>query len=186
VFGGVLIGGGSRRMGRAKSLLCYRGKTFIELIITVLRERTAQIVLLGEGQTPEVPPEVPQLPDPPGLAGPLAGILAALRWQPEAGWIVLACDLPLLRVEALDWLLGQRRPSRWAILPKVDPNRVEPLLAVYEPESLELLEDIVASGRRCPRHLAGHAAVHTPVVPGDLEDCWTNVNTPDEFDRLGS
>ena len=185
VLGGVLIGGGSARMGQTKSLLRYQEQTFVELVIKVLNERTEQVVLLGEGQTPEVPPETVRLPDAPGLTGPLAGILAALRWQRDACWIVVACDLPLLRVEAIDWLLEQRQPSRWVIMPKVDPARVEPLLAVYEPESLRLLEDLVASGRCSPRHLEGHPAVHTPPPPQDLHACWTNVNTPEDFDRLG-
>ena len=151
VLGGVLIGGGSARMGQTKSLLRYQEQTFVELVIKVLNERTEQVVLLGEGQTPEVPPETVRLPDAPGLTGPLAGILAALRWQRDACWIVVACDLPLLRVEAIDWLL----------------------------------EDLVASGRCSPRHLEGHPAVHTPTPPQDLHACWTNVNTPEDFDRLG-
>jgi molybdopterin-guanine dinucleotide biosynthesis protein A len=184
ILGGVLIGGSSTRMGRTKSLLRYQEKTFVELVIAVLRQRVERVVLLGEGQTPEVPPEIARLPDAPGLAGPLAGILAALRWQPQACWIVVACDLPLLRVAALDWLLAQRRPQRWAVLPRVGPERVEPLLAIYEPESLTLLEDIVTSGHRSPRHLEGHAAVHSPTPPVDLHDCWTNVNTPEEYRRL--
>jgi molybdopterin-guanine dinucleotide biosynthesis protein A len=185
VFGGVLIGGSSTRMGQAKSLLRYRGRSFVELVIEVLRERTERVVLLGEGQTPVVSPETARVPDPPGLAGPLAGILAALRWRRDVCWIMVACDLPLLRVEALDWLLEQRQPNRWAILPKVDPARVEPLLAVYEPQSLELLEQLVASGRRCPRHIEGHPAVHAPTPPRGLCACWTNINTPEDFDRLG-
>jgi molybdopterin-guanine dinucleotide biosynthesis protein A len=185
VLGGVLIGGGSTRMGQVKSLLRYQGQTFVEVVIEVLRERTERVVLLGEGQIPVVSPEIARVPDPPGLAGPLAGILAALRWQRDACWILVACDLPLLRVEAIDWLLEQRRPSRWAVLPKVDHARVEPLLAVYEPESLELLEEVVASGRRCPRHIASHPAVHTPTPPPDLHACWTNINRPEDLDRLG-
>lgn len=185
VFGGVLIGGGSTRMGQTKSALRYRGKTFVDVVIAVLRQRVEQVVLLGEGQIPTLPADIGRLSDVPGLSGPLAGILAALRWQREACWMVVACDLPLLRVEALDWLLAQRRPDRWAILAKVAPERVEPLLAVYEPESLRLLEDLVAGGRRCPRHLEGLPAVHTPTPPTALHDCWTNVNTPEDFDRLG-
>jgi molybdopterin-guanine dinucleotide biosynthesis protein A len=184
VFGGVLIGGSSARMGQAKSLLCYKGKTFVELVVAVLRERVERVVLLGEGQVPAASSDIARLPDAPGLAGPLAGILAALRWQREACWMVVACDLPLLRVAALDWLLAQRRPGRWAILPRVGPERVEPLLAIYEPESLALLEQIVERGHRSPRHLEGLPAVHSPTPPTALHDCWTNVNTPEDFQRL--
>ena len=156
------------------------------MVISALRERVERVVLLGEGETAEVSPQIARLPDAPGLAGPLAGILAGLRWQRQACWIVVACDLPLVRVAALDWLLAQRRPERWAVLPRVGPERIEPLLAIYEPESLTLLEQIVERGHRSPRHLEGHPAVYSPTPPVDLRDCWTNVNTPEEYRRLTS
>lgn len=186
VYGGVLIGGGSTRMGQSKSLLRIDGTTFVERTIATLRERAERIVLLGDGPTPPMPLEIGRLPDVPGLAGPLAGMLAALRWARQACWVFAACDLPMFRVEALDWLLEQRRPDRWAILPKINPERVEPLLAAYEPQSLELLEKLTARGFHSPRHLAGEPKVHTPTPPAALRSCWTNVNTPEEFRRLDS
>lgn len=172
-------------MGQAKSLLRFGGTTFVERVTAVMRQRGERVVLLGDGPAPPMPPDVARLPDVPGLAGPLAGILAALRWMPHTCWLIAACDLPRLRVEALDWLLGQRRPERWAVLPRLVPQRLEPLLAVYEPESRELLEQIAASGELSLRPLAGDARVHSPTPPETLRDCWTNVNTPDELRQLG-
>ena len=96
----------------------------------------------------------------------------------------MACDLPLLRADALDWLLAQRGSGRCVVMPKVAPGRVEPLLAVYEPEALELLENLVERGRRSPRHLADAPAVYSPTPPDPLRVCWTNVNTPEELRRL--
>jgi molybdopterin-guanine dinucleotide biosynthesis protein A len=185
VFGGVLVGGTSVRMGQSKSLLRFEGTTFIERIVAALENRVARLALLGDGPTPSTLSDVVRLPDVPGLAGPLAGMLAALRWARQACWVFVACDLPMLRPEALDWLLEQREPGRWVVMPKVPPGRVEPLLAVYEPEALELLEQLVGRGLRSPRHLEGERQVYTPTPPRPLRACWTNVNTPEELDRLG-
>ncbi|MFQ5807139.1 MAG: molybdenum cofactor guanylyltransferase [Phycisphaerae bacterium] len=184
VYAGVLVGGASTRMGQSKSLLRQEGTTFVERVLATVRKRAVRTVLLGEGPMPPLPPEVVRLPDVPGLTGPLAGMLAAMRWAPQACWLFAACDLPMLHAEALDWLLSQRRPGRWAVLPKVVPERVEPLLALYEPEALELLENLVAQGLDSPRHIAGEPTVCTPTPPKSLQDCWTNVNTPEERRRL--
>jgi molybdopterin-guanine dinucleotide biosynthesis protein A len=186
VFAGVLVGGASTRMGRSKSMLRFEGMTFAERVVAAVRERVERIVLLGDGPAPSMPPDVIRLPDVPGLGGPLAGILAGLRWAGEVCWLVVACDLPMLRAEAVDWLLGQRRPGRWAVLPRITPSRAEPLAALYEPESRMLLEKLVARGCRAPRQLVGDPAVHTPTPPPSLRECWANVNTPEELKRLAA
>lgn len=185
VNAGVLIGGASTRMGQSKSLLRYDGTAFAARVIAAVRGSAERVVFLGDGPTPADTPQVERLADAPDLAGPLAGILAALRWAPDACWIIVACDLPLLRPAALDWLLGQRGPGRAAVLPSVSPARVEPLLAIYEPESLVLIERLVSRGLRSPHRLGDEPTVYTPTPPASLRECWTNVNTPEEFRQLG-
>jgi molybdopterin-guanine dinucleotide biosynthesis protein A len=184
VYAGVLIGGASTRMGQSKSLLRWEGESFLERVLTAVRDRVERVVLLGDGPLPTAMNNYRRLPDVPGLAGPLAGMLAAMRWEPAVCWVFAACDLPRLRSEAIDWLLGERCPDHWVVLPRVDPKRVEPLLAVYEPQAVELLEELVARGCHSPRQLEYERRVHMPTPPIELHDCWTNVNTPDEFRQL--
>ena len=184
IYAGVLIGGASRRMGENKSLLRLEGTTFAQRVITAVRGLAERVVLLGDGPVPPLPPEVVRLPDVPGISGPLAGMLAAMRWAPDRCWLFAACDLPLLRAEALEWLVDQRQPGHWVVLPKLTPERVEPLLAVYEPEALRLLEKLVGRGCLSPSRLAGERNVFTPTPPESLCDCWTNVNTPEQYRRL--
>lgn len=186
VVAGVLVGGHSKRMGQPKSLLALDdGEAFLARIVAVLQPRVQRVVLLGNGPVPSGWSSIERLPDAAGLAGPLAGMLAAMRWDRRACWLFAACDLPRLRAEAVDWLLSQRRPDRWAVLPQVTPNQVEPLLALYEPPALELLENLVARGVRSPSSLAGDPAVATPMPPAPLRVCWSNVNTPEDLRRLG-
>lgn len=185
ILGGVLIGGGSTRMGQSKSLLTYQGVSFVERVAAALQPSVSEVVLLGDGPLPELRAPLRRLPDAAGLRGPLAGILAALRADRRACWVMAACDLPLLRSDAVMWLLRQRGPGRRAILPSLTADRVEPLLAVYERDALPLVEELVAEGCHAPHRLAGRAGVYSPMVPADLRSCWTNINTPAELDRLG-
>jgi molybdopterin-guanine dinucleotide biosynthesis protein A len=72
-------------------------------------------------------PQFPLLPDTFTGLGPKGGILSALRHQPDAAWLVVACDLPLLDDETLRFLVTHRDPSRVATgLPRSEGNFPNP------------------------------------------------------------
>jgi molybdopterin-guanine dinucleotide biosynthesis protein MobB len=181
-YGAVLVGGRSRRMGRPKEALEVGGRTLLERATEALAA-AGPVVWLGGDAADAPPAEVRRLPDVPGVAGPLGGLLAALRWAPDRVWVVAPCDLPRLSSAAVDWLLAQRAPGRWAVLPRVG-GEVQPLLAVYEPMALGLLEELVARGAPAPSRLAGHPRVASPEPPAQLAPAWRGVNTPAELTAL--
>ncbi len=186
VWGCVLIGGRSRRMGRPKHLLRREGRTWLEGAVAKLREKVDRVVISGRGEIPASLADVPCIPDAPGLAGPLAGVLSVLRWQPCVGWLVMACDQPCLQPGALDWLLATRRPGVWAILPDLrGDGRPEPLLAYYDFRCRDDLEEIAASGRFRLGSLAGRSAVLSPRPPGHLCQSWLNMNAPEDIPSSG-
>lgn len=210
---GVLVGGASNRMGTPKQWLRVDGETLLDRAARALGA-VGQLGLLGgnepagggeragaarvddsggaaadgrrtPGYSVAEPPSAPaavRLPDVPGVRGPLAGILAALRWDPVT-WVIASCDLPRLRAEAVEWLLSRRKPGCWAVLPRIG-GVVQPLLGVYEPQALPLLEAIAAAGAQGPSRLEGQPHVATPEPPPDLADCWRGVNTPQELAEL--
>lgn len=120
----------------------------------------------------------------PGLGGPLAGILGAMRWAPDVTWLVAGCDQPLISDAAVEWLLDRRRPGTWAVLPRLGEAGVEPLLAAYDARARTLLEAMAAAGRLAPSELAGHARVDSPRPSGTIARAWRNVNTPEELEAL--
>jgi molybdopterin-guanine dinucleotide biosynthesis protein A len=184
VFGGLLVGGAGHRMGRPKQMLTAGRRTLAEIAAESVASAAARILLLGAGEVAPALDDVPRLPDAPGLKGPLAGLASALRWAPQATWLVAACDMPWIVPRAVEWLLSQRQPGRWAVLPRTADGRVQPLLAVYEPQAAHLVEGLIRSGNSAPRLLADHDAVATPAVPEELERHWSNVNTPQQWDRI--
>jgi len=224
VWGGVLIGGGGRRMGAPKHLLRHRGATLAERAVAALAPHVEGVALLGAGAVPAALAGLPRLADAPlgaidagpepaggepavaledgarpaagapgpgasnrAAAGPLAGMLAALRWRPAAAWLFAPCDLPEIAPAAVAWLLGERRPDRWAVLPRAAGRApVEPLFALYEPPAHRLLEELAGSppAGRAPRRLAAHPRVAVVTVPPDLARCWAGANTPAELAAL--
>ena len=184
VWGCVLIGGKSSRMGTAKHLLQQQGCTWIEQTVAMLRQKVEQVVIAGAGELPASLAEVIRVDDVADLAGPLAGILAAFRQYPQASWLVVACDLPDLQVDALQWLLDCRRPGVLAVMPELaGDGRIEPLLAYYDRACQELLEEMAAGGSWRMNRLQAAAGVVTPQPPPHLRACWRNVNTPEDLDR---
>jgi len=182
VWGCVLIGGQSRRMGRPKHLLPQDNVTWLESLVSKLKTKVAQIVISGQGELPGRLCDLPRIPDSPGLDGPMAGILTAMRWQPAASWLVLACDLPDMKSEALDWLLDCRNPGVRAVLPSLGlQGHVEPLLAYYDFRVRMLLEEFAVRGQWSLNNLVGNSGIVSPCPPVPLHSCWRNVNTPDEL-----
>lgn len=181
INGAVLIGGASRRMGRPKHNLEVGGRTMTELAVAALEDQVERVVLVGSGEPAPGLRHLERLPDPAEVSGPIAGVLAAMRWAPSAAWVVVACDMPRVSAEAVRWLIGRRRPGGYAVLPCVREGRVEPLLAVYEPPVLPVLEELVAAGTWGLRRLAGIGGVDCPKPPPDLWAAWESVNTLEQF-----
>jgi molybdopterin-guanine dinucleotide biosynthesis protein MobB len=178
---GILVGGQSKRMGSPKQLLEVEGKALLDRVIAGLGPRFGRPLLLGAGPVPASAAGLRRIPDPPGLAGPIAGFLAAMRWDPDATWLMAACDQPSISRAAVSWLLDQREPGRWAIMPRLAGGRLEPFLAVYEPQSLPLLEAAARSGFAAPGRIADHEKTVCPSPPDDLATSWRSVNTPEDL-----
>jgi molybdopterin-guanine dinucleotide biosynthesis protein A len=182
LYGLVLAGGRSTRMRRDKAALNYHGRTQLEWAMTHIEPRVERAFV-------SVRPD--QLADPSRSRfacivdqhtnlGPIAGIVAAQAAHPEAAWLVLACDLPLLDAATLDHLIWARRPERQATAYRSSHDGLpEPLCAIYEPSSRTALADYVAHGRQCPRKflLQTDAALLDEPNPRALD----NVNTPEEY-----
>ena len=198
LLGAVLVGGASRRLGRPKALVEVGGLTLAERATAALEPVVERVILVGGGPVPPALQGLARLEDAPlgrgagdpeerGGAGPLAGLLAALRSAPGAAWILCPCDLPWVESAAAAWLAGERRPGRIAALPRpVAGGPVEPLFALYEPEVLPRVEALAAAGVRAPRELARIDGVAVVTPPARLARCWRDVDTAEELAALWS
>jgi glutamate dehydrogenase (NADP+)/cyclic pyranopterin phosphate synthase/molybdopterin-guanine dinucleotide biosynthesis protein A len=187
VLGCVLIGGQSSRMGHPKHMIQKNGRTWIERTVEMLDQLTSRVIVAGTGTLPESVRDCDRLVDVPNVCGPMAGILAALRWTPHASWLVTACDLPLLSLPALKWLLSTRTPGVWATLPQLKgpEDGIEPLLAHYDFRSRLPLEHLASEGEFSLSRLATHPKIMTPAPPTSLVTSWQDVNTPAQLKQVG-
>ena len=165
-------------------MIRHRGLSLAEKAVNALGAHLEQVVFAGSGPVPEAMRELAMLEDIPDVKGPMAGILAAMQFQPERAWLVAACDMPYISAEAVGWVLDQRSEDFLAVLPRVTPHRVEPLLAIYEPSVRPLLEERAAAGRWGIRHMQDLDRVSCPEVPPDIAKAWVNINTPEQIQKM--
>ena len=158
--------------------------TWVERTVALLSPFAVRVVLSGAGEVPPSLAGMDRIPDALNVHGPMAGILACMRWAPHAAWLVAACDLIRLDHDALRWLVGCRRVEAWAVLPRLECSpRVEPTLACYEPPVGPLLAHLASAGQFHLAGLVGSARTLCPTVPRELRHAWHNANTPDDLLR---
>ncbi len=169
LWGLVLAGGQSRRMGGDKALIEYHDAPqalWAQALLATLCERAyvsigaAQVVSGRYGA-------VPHIVDTEAGGGPAAGLAAAWAMAPTVAWLTVAADMPLLDASTLRRLIDARDPGRAATAFQNDEGRIEPLCAIWEPS----IRGAVRSG------LSLRAV---------LEQAGAKVCRPDEPERLRS
>ncbi len=172
----VLIGGRGRRMGRSKhDLLLSDGQCFAGHVVDALREVVDEVVLVGPGDLPSSLNTLIRLDDTEADRGPMAGILAVLRYHPSSAWLVTPCDMPLLEPEILSLLIQGRNPARLATAFRFEHSpRPEPFPCIYEPACRELFEQAMKSHASVLRTLNDEDFQQLPTPPlWSLFDCDT-------------
>jgi molybdopterin-guanine dinucleotide biosynthesis protein A len=182
VWGCVLIGGKSSRMGSPKHLIAAEdGETWLERSVSTLEPEVSSVVISGAGDIPDTLASYQRIADIPGVAGPLSGIASAMRYNPAVSWLLLACDMPGISSEAINWLLQQRKPGRIAIIPQnPESGRSEPLFAWYDFRCSSHIQTLVSSGERRITRVSRMAGVYEPLIPEHLHSAWRNINRPEE------
>ena len=185
VWACILIGGRSSRMGQPKHLLTMQeGSTesWIERTVRFVQPHVDGVVVSGKGELPISLEHLERIPDIPGVAGPLTGVLSAMRWQPGISWLVIACDMPFISDDAINWLLKGRRPGCWGRFPRLrGSDFCEPLFSLYDGRTAHLLEDQLLTGNLRVGGIGKHQKIDNPTIPEKLCSAWKNVNTPEQL-----
>ena len=86
--------------------------------------------------------------------GPAAGLLAAHHLHPEVAWLVVGCDYPWLMAQDIQQLVDARDIEAGATAFLNEARHwPEPLLAIWEPNTLRALATAAAEQRTSPRKL---------------------------------
>ena len=176
----VLAGGRSERMQADKGALHYHGLDQRQHTAALLTEFCPDVrVSVRADQAAALPAGLTALPDTFLGLGPLGGILSAFQADPNAAWLVLACDLPFLTRETLEYLVTNRQPARMATTFKSPWDAFpEPLVSIWEPRGYGQLLRFLSQGYSCPRKALINSDIELLSSPRPEE--LRNVNTPEE------
>ena len=182
VFGLVLAGGKSRRMGRDKALLQHAGQSQLAHMVALLDTVVDQVFVSARSDQADDSERsrFELVVDAYDNLGPIAGILSALQAHPQADWLVVACDLPNIDQATLEFLLQHRSATQpFTAFRSSHDDLPEPLCAIYTAGSDALLQEFVDDGLVCPRKMLirSDTLLLTQPNPQSLD----NVNTPDDL-----
>ena len=189
LYGLLLCGGASRRMGVDKAALPEptTGRPLARHLTQILKpyvEHTCYSVRPGQ--------EIPGLDIPVDLRiedhvknqGPMGGILSAFNRKPDVAWLVLACDLPHLDTTTIQMLVRHRDPTRpFTAFWNAKKGYPEPLCTVYEPAAMSLLLAAQQNNQLSPRKVIENSNVST--IPLQNYHPLLNTNTPEEWNEAG-
>lgn len=154
LFGLVLSGGKSTRMGQDKGAIQYHDLPQREHLYNLLSKVCTRTFLsIRKDQTDEISTDMDTIIDQDKYKGPFNGLLSAHSIYPEVAWFVIACDLPLIDLNAMNQLINLRDTSKIATaFATRESGLPEPLAAIWEPggltRSIDYLQHAASS---CPR-----------------------------------
>lgn len=184
LYGLVLTGGKSSRMGEDKSLLKYHGKTQTEYCFELLQNVCKKVFLSNRKEQAGLPGHkgLPQIHDLKKYSdiGPLAGILSAMEEYPEASWLILACDLPYVTDKTIQHLTQNRNPKKLATAYQSTHDQLpEPLCAIYEPKFYQTILNFLKQGIDCPRKIMLNSDVK--LLEQSDPEALENINSREEM-----
>ena len=183
IYGLVLSGGKSVRMGKDKGLIAYHGVPQREYLYRLLAEVCDNTFMsIRKEQTNEIGATFQTIVDEDVFKGPFNGILSAHKAYPEVAWLVLACDMPLIDVESLRNLIASRKSNAYATCYALKENPLpEPLCAIWEPYGLKMATSYMEAGRNgsCPRKFLINNDTH--LVYPENENVLMNANSELEY-----
>lgn len=187
LWGLVLAGGRSRRMGADKALLEKDGRTQLARTVELLNRFVERVFVSAR-------PDQAQDPERRRFAliidryddlGPVAGILSAMHEYPNVDWLVVACDLPNVDDDTIRTLLdGRSTDAPFTAFRSSYDDLPEPLCAIYASGAEARIAEFVDEGIKCPRKMMIHSA--TELLRQPHRNALDNVNTPEDLDGSGA
>ncbi len=182
----VLAGGQSKRMGQDKAFLEVAGQSVIERVLACIKPLSDDVFISAN-----VPEKYQQFglrvvtdvyPDKAALGG-IYSLIKAAKYNKV---LVVACDMPLLNVELLKYMVSLA-PAADVIIPIIQPPQPETMLAVYSKNCLPAIESRLQLNQLRVIGFFDDVSVHyigrDKVSEFDPEFySFINMNTPEEWE----
>jgi molybdopterin-guanine dinucleotide biosynthesis protein A len=194
MIGVVLCGGESKRMGSDKALLFLKENTWSQLAYNKFLQLQIPVVLSvnkhqAENNTDVLPTSMCIIDNQElSIGGPLLGLLSAHKVYPTEAIFLLACDMPTMAIEVLEYLQRQTviHPLFEAIVFE-NNGQPEPLCAIYSAKGLQKI--LALYFKNClPKHSMKYALEQLNVTTIPLPLQWLphfyNYNFKADLNRL--
>ena len=180
----VLAGGKSERMGFDKGAVNWYGKEQRYHVADLLKPFCREVFIsCRNDQESLIDHNYKPLGDTFTGLGPYGAILSAFREKPDSAWLVIACDLPLMDAETLEYLTANRNSASIATTFQSGFDGFpEPLITIWEPKSYPVLLSFLAQGYSCPRKVLINS--ETCILQAPRIEALTNVNTPEDYQKI--
>jgi len=184
LYGLVLAGGQSSRMGRDKGLLVYRGQPHREYVYDVLCRQCEKVFISVNARQEQTGLDrYTYLVDNPAYeTSPMGALLNAHEHYPDASWFIVSCDLAYFDETCLETLLKHRDPTLAGTAFRINElNQPEPLVTIYENAFVGTLPGLYQAGERSLRR-ALHKAGAELITRFDPR-CTRSVDSLEEYEE---
>lgn len=181
LYGLVLAGGKSERMGRDKAFLAYHGQAQYVYLSGLLNRFCDKVYVSYNGTGELTAPVITDRPAYSGI-GPMAGLMTAME-KTEGAWIVIAVDYPLItEAEIMDLVYHRDRRAVATVYYNPQTGFYEPFLGIYEACFRDLLKEEISNKRYSVQDIL--RTHHTKqVVPLNLE-ILKSIDTPETYNTF--
>jgi len=180
----ILAGGQSKRMGQDKLFLKIGKETFLEKQYRILNKIFKSVFISVHKKNNQIP--YPQIEDK-FNAGSLGGIYSSLLFVKKPLFVV-AVDMPFITIESVKTIISYYNDNIDIVIPELK-RRLEPLFAVYSPECLTQMKELIE--KEDFRIINFFHSVKTKIIPqNEFTDIdkkltfLTNINNPEIYEKL--
>lgn len=184
----VLAGGQSRRMGQNKAWLEIGGRLVIERILATVQPLSDDVFISTNSPQQYKKLGVRVVEDIYPHKAALGGIYSAIYAARYQHTLIVACDMPFLRIELLRYLINLA-PTADVVAPLVEPPQPETLHAVYSKTCLPAIESRLLRNKLRIIGFFGDVSVRyvgqeeIAKFDPDLHS-FINMNTPQDWERV--
>jgi molybdopterin-guanine dinucleotide biosynthesis protein A/nucleoside-triphosphatase THEP1 len=180
LYGVVLCGGQSVRMGTDKAFISYHDKPQYAYTTELIKPYCESVFIsCNNKQNSQIPQNYNTVLDNATFAdaGPMTGVLSAFEKLNNQSILLIGCDYPHLLQTDIEALLAARNECYDAVcFIQTETNIEEPLLAVYEKQCAPLLLDFFSQGNTSMRKFLTTIRTHK-IVPESLKRIQS-IDTP--------
>ena len=183
LYGAILAGGYSTRMGRDKAFIHYDGLPMYQRVFQLISPFCSQVIVSCRSEQEQLFSGMPVVVDAYPSRGPLTGLLSAFLQFPQVAWLTVPIDMPRLNSEFLrQQLINRRNPEVDATLIRETLHSfIQPLLGIYEPASQPVMLRRFEAGHFSLRGLIEELKVRL-VEFSDHQHILANYNLPGDWE----